>query len=178
MRSIPTKAEILAYRQRTGATVTQLVEHFYAGCDEATTARAFQRVKKMVQRERQPQTARNAPAGDDGPGPEAKPIVVEDRHAEPGKLARVAWLERQLGRLEAAMDAALGAGNVGRVTQVNGQMLDVRSQLDQARSEAGRLVELDRNPGSVAAEVKKRSKALEILENAKRQGEARKAKNL
>lgn len=163
MTSRATKAEILAYRERTGASVTDLVDHFAPSLVGPDREREFERIKKMVQRgagtTRQPQDRPNR--DDDAGGPVA--IAVETRHYDPGKLERIPFLEWQLASLVASYEAVLAAGVVGRVAALDSRISEVRQHLDAARGEAGRAVTLDRTPDAVAEEVERRAKRIREL---------------
>lgn len=163
----PGQIEVLAWMSRTGAGAAEAVDHFWPGADPEARKKLSTKVRLWKHRSAEPQSSRNAATGDDErPSEGPTRIVVDERHEEPGRLDRVPFLERQLARLEAVMEAVMESGNVGRVAQVDSRISEVRQQLDIARIDAGKTVKLDRNPGAVAEASEKRRKALEILANA------------
>lgn len=166
-RPPPNKAEILGYKARTGATATEIVDHFWAGQDDATRATAFQRVKKILQRDRAParQSDPNRPAPTDaslveGPARPAPDLV----RAESKRAAFLTW---QLSELLADLAWVRSAGMVGRIASLDARVSEVRQQLDAERGLDERPP-LERNPGAVAEAVERRQKRIAQLSEAAR----------
>lgn len=98
----------------------------------------------------------------------------EDRRDRPepdlvhARLDRLAFLEWQLSELLADLEWARRCRAIREIRGLNAEVTSVRQELDMARAETVKVVELDRSPAAVAAEVERRRKALEILAAAGR----------
>lgn len=158
---------------RTGLGAAEAVDHFWPGADPDTRGKLAAKFRVWKQRagSEPRQRTPNVPQGEDDAPPPTR-IVVDDSHSEPGRLERVAFLEWQLSRLVATMDAVMASGNVGRVAQVDARISEVRQHLDVARS-TGKPVALDRNPATVTEEVERRDKRIRHLAQAARAAKER-----
>lgn len=170
----PTAAEVLAWMSRTGRTPADAVDQFWPGVGDDERARVRAKVRQWASRARRsgqpgappPVSApvRGANRDDDEPTDERRPLVeVEDRHYDAARMARIPFLERQLARQEAVIEAVLREGLVGRFAPLDARLSEVRHQLDQERREAGTQVTLDRSPAAVADEVERRAKRIREL---------------
>lgn len=79
----------------------------------------------------------------------------------------MAFLEWQLGEVVRDLEAVREAGQLGRVAALDARVSEVRSELDDARGEAGRSVRIDRSPVAVAAEVRARQAEMDRLLRAR-----------
>lgn len=79
------------------------------------------------------------------------------------RLDRLAFLEWQLSELLADLEWARRCRAIREIRGLNAEVTSVRQELDLARAETVKVVELDRSPAAVAAEVERRRKALKIL---------------
>jgi hypothetical protein len=80
---------------------------------------------------------------------------------------RVPFLTWQLSELLADLAWVRAAGVVGRISQLDGRVSEVRLQLDQARAAAGEAEDLDETPETIARRLKEREKQLNELEAAR-----------
>lgn len=181
----PEPAVVLRWLEETGEKASVAVAQFWPGPHtqkeiEALTARirAWKHLAKQ-----------GRPVG--GASPAAAPTLAPTAAAAmgppsgaPGRpdvdqfrwlvgLDRVRALEEQLAQLHADLAWARSLGRVGDVAKLDARASDVRRDLDLARGEAGRVVQVDRDVAAVADAVERRAKLLRALSAAKAAREGR-----
>lgn len=172
MKAEPSKGEVLGWMRRTGRTAAEAIDEFWPGSEGAERTRVGARIRKWGQLAR-------AAGSPDAPPSQSAGISMTPNRDEPGgdpaiparpapdyetaRLDRVTFLELFLAEAVADIAWVRGAGLVGRIAQLVALAMNIRQELDAARGEQGRVVQLERSPGAVAVEVEKRKKALEIL---------------
>lgn len=161
---------------RTGRGASEAVDHFWPGAVDGERSRVAARVRKWAQLARAGVPARQAAAEEDADPPARGPTPAAAGDRPPPdydtvRLDRIPFLEWQLAELIADLRWSRNHGVVGKVAALDTRISEVRQHLDQARSDAGSQVKLDRNPAAVAAEVERRKKR--IAELAGRAGRER-----
>lgn len=159
--------------QRTGSGAAAAADHFFPGVSPEQRDKLAQKFRAWRSRaglvEATPQRAQFVP-GDDDLAPSR--IIVEPRHLEPGRLDRIPFLERQLARAEAVVEQVLATGNVGRYSQAERTVSEIRQDLDIARGQS-RPVKVDENPAAVVERMQERDKRIRQLAAARQAAKER-----
>lgn len=161
----PSRGEVMGWRRRTGKGTAEAVDHFWPEASGPDRNRYMARVRKWGQLEREVGSAIAPPAFSSG-NREDDPDEGSPRPSpdfETARLDTVAFLEIMLAELLADLAWIRQLRQYGRISQLAAMVINVRSELDQARAERGSVVQLERSPAAVAAEVERRQKALAIL---------------
>lgn len=179
--SEPTRADVVAWLTSTGAGAAAAVDHHWPGVPPEERARLEARVRQWAVRAR-----RGEGATPEGRKPERIRGDDEDGggrrvHRPPRRddlvgADRIGFLEWQLGELIRDLEGAREAGLIRIVAGLDARVSEVRSELDDARGEAGRAVRLDRSPAAVAAAVRARQQELDRLTRARDEAAAHAAR--
>lgn len=178
MAKEPSRAEVLAWMERTGRGPVDAVDHFWPGAPAERRIKLANRGRQWVYKARK---GGAAPVVSLAPPPEAgsEPGAPSDGDAPPRPppdtvrpaLDRVAFLKWYLAELLADLAWVRAAGSTSRIQGLASQVSDVRRQLDAARAETGKGVAIERSHAVVALELQKRSKRIaELAERAQGSG--------
>lgn len=165
--SEPGKNEVLGWQHRTGRGAAEAVDHFWPEAQGADRNRYMARVRKWGQLEREAGSPIAPPtftsAGNREEEADEETVQRPEADYETARLERVQFLEVMLAEALADLAWMRQARQFGRLAGQTALVVNVRDELDRAKVERGAVVQLERSPAAVAAEVEKRKKALEIL---------------
>lgn len=181
--------EVVAWIDRTKRPIEEAVRYFWPGLDADEHRRRYEQVKKWRQRSarRQGRSLTRPPAA---PVPPSVPRLPPSAPAAPlpassasssssatedAELGRVEFLRRQLEQLLHDVHAARVQGDLRAVPPLDKRVAEVRAHLDQAIALERQIVRLDRTATAIAAELEKRTKAIQMRAELERRNLARAA---
>jgi hypothetical protein len=173
----PGKAEVVAWMARHGGSAIEAARTFFPGISPEAQQKKAELYRLWWSRAKK--------AGQVNPTPASTPQGAQHRApalARPAPrldLARMSPLDRlewQVSELGADLELARSVGDYRTALQIDQQLAERAAELDAVRARQARVLRLDRTAGSVAAELAKKSKAIELRAEMERRRAERAAK--